>query len=42
MITLENGQVNTIAKMLLQKLSIGEEIENNKRKIRQVEWINLA
>jgi len=42
MITLENGQVNTIAKMLLQKLSIGAEIENNKRKIRQVEWINLT
>jgi DNA invertase Pin-like site-specific DNA recombinase len=42
MITLENGQENPIAKMLLQMLSIGAEMENNQRKIRQVEGIKLA
>jgi DNA invertase Pin-like site-specific DNA recombinase len=42
MITLENGQENPIAKMLLQMLSIGDEMENNQRKIRQVEGIKLA
>jgi DNA invertase Pin-like site-specific DNA recombinase len=42
MFTLENGQENPIAKMLLQMLSIGAEMENNQRKIRQREGIKLA
>ncbi len=42
MLTLENGQENPIAKMLLQMLSIGAEMENNQRKIRQREGIKLA
>jgi len=42
MLTLENGQENPIAKMLLQMLSIGAEMENNQRKIRQREGIILA
>lgn len=42
MLTLENGQENSIAKMLLQMLSIGAEMENNQRKIRQMEGIKLA
>jgi DNA invertase Pin-like site-specific DNA recombinase len=42
MLTLENGQENPIAKMLLQMLSIGAEMENNQRKIRQKEGIKLA
>lgn len=42
MFTLENGQENPIAKMLLQMLSIGAEMENNQRKIRQIEGIKLA
>jgi len=42
MLTYENGEENTIAKMLLQMLSIGAEMENNQRKIRQKEGIKLA
>ena len=42
MLTFENGQENPIAKMLLQMLSIGAEMENNQRKIRQIEGIKLA
>jgi DNA invertase Pin-like site-specific DNA recombinase len=42
MLTLENGRENPIAKMLLQMLSIGAEMENNQRKIRQFEGIKLA
>jgi len=42
MLTLEKGQENPIAKMLLQMLSIGAEMENNQRKIRQYEGIQLA
>ena len=42
MLTLEKGQENPIAKMLLQMLSIGAEMENNQRKIRQIEGIKLA
>ena len=42
MLTLENGKENPIAKMLLQMLSIGAEMENNQRKIRQIEGIKLA
>jgi DNA invertase Pin-like site-specific DNA recombinase len=42
MLTFENSQENPIAKMLLQMLSIGAEMENNQRKIRQREGIKLA
>lgn len=42
MLTLENNEENPIAKMLLQMLSIGAEMENNQRKIRQKEGIKLA
>jgi len=42
LLTLENSQENPIAKMLLQMLSIGAEMENNQRKIRQFEGIKLA
>ena len=41
-LTIENGKENPIAKMLLQMLSIGAEMENNQRKIRQYEGIKLA
>jgi len=40
--TMENGQENPVAKMLLQMLSIGSELENNQRKIRQSEGIQIA
>ena len=42
LLTLENGQENPVAKMLLQMLSIGAEMEINMRKIRQFEGIQLA
>jgi DNA invertase Pin-like site-specific DNA recombinase len=42
MLTMENGKENPIGKMLLQMLSIGAEMENNQRKIRQMEGIKLA
>jgi DNA invertase Pin-like site-specific DNA recombinase len=42
LLTMENGRENPIAKMLLQMLSIGAEMENNQRKIRQFEGIKLA
>ena len=42
MLTFENGIENPIAKMLLQMLSIGAEMENNQRKIRQREGIKLG
>jgi DNA invertase Pin-like site-specific DNA recombinase len=42
MLTMENGKENPIAKMLLQMLSIGAEMENNQRKMRQIEGIRLA
>ena len=42
MLTMENGKENPVAKMLLQMLSIGAEMENNQRKIRQIEGIQLA
>jgi DNA invertase Pin-like site-specific DNA recombinase len=42
MLTMENNNENPIAKMLLQMLSIGAEMENNQRKIRQSEGIKLA
>ncbi|HLN20927.1 MAG TPA: recombinase family protein [Bacteroidales bacterium] len=42
MLTMENGKENPVAKMLLQMLSIGAEMENSQRKIRQYEGIQLA
>jgi DNA invertase Pin-like site-specific DNA recombinase len=42
LLTMENGQENPVAKMLLQMLSIGAEMETNQRKIRQFEGIKLA
>jgi len=42
MLTMENGKENPVAKMLLQMLAIGAEMENNQRKIRQIEGIQLA
>ena len=42
MLTIENGKENPVAKMLLQMLSIGTEMENSQRKIRQNEGIQLA
>ena len=42
MLTMDNGKENPIAKMLLQMLSIGAEMENSQRKIRQYEGIQLA
>ena len=42
MLTIENGKENPVAKMLLQMLSIGSEMENSQRKIRQFEGIQLA
>ena len=36
------SQENPVAKMLLQMLSIGAEMENNQRRIRQKEGIKLA
>lgn len=40
--TMENGKENPVAKMLLQMLSIGAEMENNQKKNRQYEGIQLA
>jgi DNA invertase Pin-like site-specific DNA recombinase len=42
MLTYESGKENPITKMLLQMLSIGAEMENSQRKIRQKEGIKLA
>jgi len=42
LLTMENGKENPVAKMLLQMLSIGAEMENRQRKIRQIEGIKLA
>ena len=42
MLTMENGKENPVAKMLLQMLSIGAEMENSQRKIRQLDGIQLA
>jgi len=42
LLTMENGKENPVAKMLLQMLSIGAEMENSQRKIRQFEGIQLA
>lgn len=42
MSTMVDGQENPVAKMLLQMLSIGAEMENNQRRIRQKEGIKLA
>ena len=35
MLTMENGKENPVAKMLLQMLSIGAEMENSQRKIKE-------
>ena len=42
MLTMENGKENPVARMLLQMLSIGAEMENSQRKTRQNEGIQLA
>jgi DNA invertase Pin-like site-specific DNA recombinase len=42
MVSYEKGKENAMVKMLLQMLSIGAEMENNLRKIRQIEGIALA
>ena len=42
MVSLENGKENPIVMMLLQMLSIGAELENSQRKIRQREGIEIA
>ena len=42
MLTMEKGKENPVVKMLLQILSIGAEMENSQRKIRQREGIQLA
>ena len=36
MLTMDNGKENPVSKMLLQMLSIGAEMENSQRKIRQL------
>lgn len=42
MVSMENGKENPIVMLLLQMMSIGAEMENNLRKIRQAEGIQLA
>lgn len=42
MLTMENGKENPVAKILLQMLCIGAEMENSQRKIRQIGGIHLA
>jgi len=42
MLSLENGKENPMVMMLLQMLSIGSELENSQRRIRQSEGIALA
>ena len=42
MVSLEDGKENPMVMMLLQMLSIGAELENSQRKIRQREGIALA
>jgi DNA invertase Pin-like site-specific DNA recombinase len=42
MISYENGQENPMVMLLLQVMSIGAEMENNHRKIRQAEGIKLT
>ena len=42
MVSLENGKENPMVMILLQMLSIGAELENSQRKIRQAEGIALA
>lgn len=38
MLTIENGKENPIAKMLLQMLSIGAEMENNHLPLNRICW----
>ncbi|WP_319479115.1 recombinase family protein [uncultured Draconibacterium sp.] len=42
MVSMENGKENSMVMLLLQMMSIGAEMENNLRKIRQSEGIALA
>ena len=42
MVSMENGKENPMVMLLLQMMSIGAEMENNLRKIRQAEGIQLA
>lgn len=42
MVSMENGKENPMVMLLLQMMSIGAEMENNLRKIRQTEGIQLA
>lgn len=42
MLSLQDGKENPMVMMLLQMLSIGAEMENNHRKIRQAEGIAIA
>lgn len=42
MLIMESRQENSIDKMLLQMFSIGAGMENNQRKIRQMEGIKIA
>jgi hypothetical protein len=37
MLTIEGGKEDPVARMLLQMPSIGTEMENSQRKIRQIE-----
>ncbi len=42
MVSMENGKENPMVMLLLQMMSIGAEMENNLRKIRQNEGIKMA
>lgn len=42
MVSMENGKENPMVMLLLQMMSIGAEMENNLRKIRQAEGIAIA
>jgi DNA invertase Pin-like site-specific DNA recombinase len=42
MLIMENGKENPVTKMLMQMLSIGAEMENSQRKIRQCVGIQPA
>ncbi len=42
MVSMQDGKENPMVMLLLQMMSIGSEMENNLRKIRQSEGISLA
>jgi DNA invertase Pin-like site-specific DNA recombinase len=42
MVSIENGRENPIVKMLIQMLAMGAEMENNLRKERQIQGIQIA